>query len=46
MEPPIVPDGYGISVAYASVLDLVNSISAILHETLDVSTILAIIFLA
>lgn len=27
MEPPIIPDGYGISVAYACLLDIVRSIS-------------------
>ena len=27
MEPPGIPDGYGISVAYACLLDIVRSIS-------------------
>ncbi|XP_055644206.1 protein MON2 homolog [Toxorhynchites rutilus septentrionalis] len=27
MEPPVIPDGYGISVAYACLLDIVRSIS-------------------
>jgi hypothetical protein len=27
MEPPSIPDGYGISVAYACLLDIVRSIS-------------------
>lgn len=27
MEPPTIPDGYGISVAYGSLLDIVRSIS-------------------
>lgn len=27
MEPPAIPDGYGISIAYACLLDIVRSIS-------------------
>jgi hypothetical protein len=27
MEPPAIPEGYGISVAYACLLDIVRSIS-------------------
>lgn len=27
MEPPSIPDGYGISIAYACLLDIVRSIS-------------------
>lgn len=27
MEPPQIPDGYGISIAYACLLDIVRSIS-------------------
>lgn len=27
MEPPTIPDGYGISIAYACLLDIVRSIS-------------------
>lgn len=27
MEPPPIPDGYGISIAYACLLDIVRSIS-------------------
>lgn len=27
MEPPSIPDGYGISVAYGCLLDIVRSIS-------------------
>ena len=27
MEPPLIPDGYGISVAYGCLLDIVRSIS-------------------
>lgn len=31
MEPPSVPDGYGISVAYGCLLDIVRSISLAIH---------------
>lgn len=27
VEPPLIPDGFGISVAYACLLDIVRSIS-------------------
>lgn len=38
VEPPLIPDGYGISVAYACLLDIIRSISMLvtsveeLHE--------------
>lgn len=32
VEPPIIPDGYGISVAYATFLDIVRSLSQIIEK--------------
>lgn len=34
IEPPIVPDGYGISIAYASLMEIIRS----LHITIAVNT--------
>lgn len=31
MEPPPIPDGYGISVAYGCLLDIVRSVSLAVH---------------
>lgn len=31
MEPPPIPDGYGISVAYGCLLDIVRSIALAIH---------------
>lgn len=37
MEPPQIPEGYGISVAYACILDLVRSILIIIQGNTAVS---------
>lgn len=31
IEPPVIPDGYGISVAYACLLDIIRSISMLVE---------------
>lgn len=31
IEPPVIPDGYGISVAYACLLDIIRSISMLVQ---------------
>lgn len=33
IEPPTIPDGYGISVAYACLLDIIRSISILVSST-------------
>ena len=33
IEPPIIPDGFGISVAYACLLDIIRSLSIIIEGT-------------
>lgn len=33
MEPPNIPDGYCISIAYASLLDIVQSIDCVIKES-------------
>lgn len=40
MEPPNIPDGYGISVAYACLLDIVRSISLAIHGPSVVSLLI------
>nr|XP_018911594.1 PREDICTED: protein MON2 homolog isoform X1 [Bemisia tabaci] len=37
VEPPSIPDGYGISVAYACLLDIIRSISLAIHGPTPVS---------
>lgn len=37
MEPPPIPDGYGISIAYACLLDIVRSISLAIEGPSTVS---------
>lgn len=37
MEPPSIPDGYGISIAYACLLDIVRSISLAINGASVVS---------
>lgn len=32
VEPPVIPDGYGISVAYACLLDIIRSISMLVSS--------------
>lgn len=39
MEPPAIPDGYGISIAYACLLDIVRSISLAIEGPSTVSFI-------
>lgn len=39
MEPPAIPDGYGISIAYACLLDIVRSISLAIEGPSTVSKI-------
>lgn len=35
IEPPQIPDGYGISIAYACLLDIIRSISLAINGTKD-----------
>jgi hypothetical protein len=44
MEPPSIPDGYGISVAYACLLDIVRSISLSIQGPSTVNMILLLVF--
>lgn len=43
MEPPSIPDGYGISIAYACLLDIVRSISLAINGASVVSFIKSIV---
>lgn len=45
MEPPAIPDGYGISIAYACLLDIVRSISLAIKGPSTVSLITQFSFL-
>lgn len=42
MEPPGIPDGYGISIAYACLLDIVRSISLAIQGPSTVSGALSV----